>query len=236
MYMYILYIHYILINGPAMVKMMQVRPYVDTILFAHTTGCYITSNDLSTLAFGISLSHRSRDWCTTTSSIQLRNFELRRERRLQCFMTADAAASSAAVGRRRCRANGRRHGLGAKCGGTSVRPASCLNSVCTPVDFHREKANSARRAPSGSPLTLREAASFPLPRSGWKANDTDLSKMETPLARQTLCCDNCYLITAGGGKATVLLSLPPHSPPSFIHILCQHFGKANISVTTLFIL
>lgn len=32
--------------------------------------------------------------------------------------------------------------------------------------------------------------------SKWEADDTDPHKMETPLSRQTLHCDNCYLITA----------------------------------------
>ena len=59
-------------------------------------------------------------------------------------------------------------------------------------------------------------------RSKWEANDTDLHKMETPLGRQTLHCDSSYLIT--GGK---------HSHGSPFFILCQHFEKANISVTTL---
>lgn len=40
-------------------------------------------------------------------------------------------------------------------------------------------------------LTVGESA------SKWEANGTDSHKMETPLGRQTLYRDNCYLITRG---------------------------------------
>lgn len=58
-------------------------------------------------------------------------------------------------------------------------------------------------------------------RSKREANDTT-HKMATPLGRLTLYCDNCYLITRGKHR---------HTSPFFM--LCQHFGKANISLTTL---
>lgn len=66
-------------------------------------------------------------------------------------------------------------------------------------------------------LTVGESA------SKWEANGTDSHKMETPLGKQTLSRDNCYLITRGKRS---------HGSP-FFFILYQHFGKANISVTTL---
>lgn len=44
-----------------------------------------------------------------------------------------------------------------------------------------------------------------LPASKCEADDMDSPKMETPLCRQTLDCDNCYLITAREGTAALLL-------------------------------
>lgn len=81
----------------------------------------------------------------------------------------------------------------------------------------------AEQTPSLGGLGVYEKADPSCLCSKWEADDTDSHKMETPLGRQTLHCDNCYLITAGKVPAWFC----------FFFILCQHFGKANISVTTL---
>jgi len=92
------------------------------------------------------------------------------------------------------------------------------SSVCLLLLLLTDRRNKPRV--SVSKLLCEEAEPFP----ARAPKDTDSHKMETPLGKQTLCCDYCYLITAGKCSC---------GSPFFFPILCQHFGKANISVTTL---
>lgn len=65
--------------------------------------------------------------------------------------------------------------------------------VCLVCRFSRAEQTQKRymRSLCRLALTVGESA------SKWEANGTDSHKMETPLGRQTLYRDNCYLITRG---------------------------------------
>lgn len=161
-----IYIQYILMNGTAMVKMMQVRPHVDTILFCTYNWLFYHIKQ----PLHISLSRRPRDRCTTTSSIRPRktlNFAESVDFSVSRPLTRQHhRAPPLGVGRRR--GNGPRgRGLGAECGGTSVRPASCSNSVCAPVDFSQGegKQRQASRPPPPSGAATYFTRSSVLPRS-----------------------------------------------------------------------
>lgn len=83
---------------------------------------------------------------------------------------------------------------------------------------------------------LREEADPSCLCSKWEADDTDSHKMETPLCRQTLHCDNCCLITAGKRhhgspffhtvstlwESKYFSDYPPCALIHMVHSVCHH--------------